>query len=86
MQPAGRADRRPLGRRDLRLARQPQGALVETLFARATDGDAEFRTVLDKFYDGEDGPAISSCSANVDQAGHAQPEDVQRGAMISQER
>lgn len=28
-----------------------------TLFARATDGDAEFRTVLDKFYDGEDDPA-----------------------------
>ena len=28
-----------------------------TLFARATDDDAEFRAVLDKFYDGEDDPA-----------------------------
>ncbi|MDT7730900.1 MAG: hypothetical protein QOK45_1153 [Mycobacterium sp.] len=28
-----------------------------TLFARATDENAEFRTVLDKFYDGEDDPA-----------------------------
>ena len=28
-----------------------------TLFARATDNDAEFRAVLDKFYDGEDDPA-----------------------------
>jgi uncharacterized protein (DUF1810 family) len=25
-----------------------------TLFARATDENAEFRAVLDKFYDGED--------------------------------
>jgi uncharacterized protein (DUF1810 family) len=28
-----------------------------TLFARATDENAEFRAVLDKFYDGEDDPA-----------------------------
>ena len=28
-----------------------------TLFARATDDNAEFRAVLDKFYDGEDDPA-----------------------------
>jgi uncharacterized protein (DUF1810 family) len=28
-----------------------------TLFARATDGNAEFRAVLEKFYDGEDDPA-----------------------------
>jgi uncharacterized protein (DUF1810 family) len=28
-----------------------------TLFARATDDDAEFRAVLDKFYDGEDDQA-----------------------------
>lgn len=28
-----------------------------TLFTRATDDDAEFRTVLDKFYNGEDDPA-----------------------------
>ena len=28
-----------------------------TLFARATDDDAEFRAVLDKFYNGEDDPA-----------------------------
>jgi len=28
-----------------------------TLFARATDNDAEFRAVLDKFYAGEDDPA-----------------------------
>jgi uncharacterized protein (DUF1810 family) len=28
-----------------------------TLFARATDQNAEFRAVLDKFYDGEDDPA-----------------------------
>jgi uncharacterized protein (DUF1810 family) len=28
-----------------------------TLFARATDEDAEFRAVLDKFYDGEDDQA-----------------------------
>ena len=27
-----------------------------TLFARATDDNAEFRAVLDKFYDGEDDP------------------------------
>jgi uncharacterized protein (DUF1810 family) len=28
-----------------------------TLFARATDDNAEFRAVLDKFYNGEDDPA-----------------------------
>jgi len=28
-----------------------------TLFARATDDDAEFRAVLDRFYNGEDDPA-----------------------------
>ena len=28
-----------------------------TLFARATDENAEFRAVLDKFYDGEEDPA-----------------------------
>jgi uncharacterized protein (DUF1810 family) len=28
-----------------------------TLFARASDENAEFRAVLDKFYDGEDDPA-----------------------------
>ena len=28
-----------------------------TLFARATDDNAEFRAVLDKLYDGEDDPA-----------------------------
>jgi uncharacterized protein (DUF1810 family) len=28
-----------------------------TLFARATDENAEFRAVLNKFYDGEDDPA-----------------------------
>jgi uncharacterized protein (DUF1810 family) len=28
-----------------------------TLFAQATDENAEFRAVLDKFYDGEDDPA-----------------------------
>ena len=28
-----------------------------TLFVRATDGNAEFRAVLEKFYDGEDDPA-----------------------------
>jgi len=28
-----------------------------TLFARATDDNADFRAVLDKFYDGEDDPA-----------------------------
>jgi uncharacterized protein (DUF1810 family) len=28
-----------------------------TLFARATDEDAEFRAVLDTFYNGEDDPA-----------------------------
>ncbi|HVQ50814.1 MAG TPA: DUF1810 family protein, partial [Mycobacterium sp.] len=28
-----------------------------TLFARATDENAEFRAVLDKFYDGDDDPA-----------------------------
>jgi uncharacterized protein (DUF1810 family) len=28
-----------------------------TLFALATDENAEFRAVLDKFYDGEDDPA-----------------------------
>jgi uncharacterized protein (DUF1810 family) len=28
-----------------------------TLFARATDENAEFRAVLDKFYDGADDPA-----------------------------
>jgi uncharacterized protein (DUF1810 family) len=28
-----------------------------TLFARATDNNAEFRAVLDKFYNGEDDPA-----------------------------
>lgn len=28
-----------------------------TLFAHATDDNAEFRAVLDKFYDGEDDPA-----------------------------
>ena len=28
-----------------------------TLFARATDDNAEFRAVLEKFYNGEDDPA-----------------------------
>jgi uncharacterized protein (DUF1810 family) len=28
-----------------------------TLFARATDDNAEFRAVLDKFYNGDDDPA-----------------------------
>jgi uncharacterized protein (DUF1810 family) len=28
-----------------------------TLFARATDNDAEFRAVLDKFYNGEEDAA-----------------------------
>jgi len=30
-----------------------------TLFTRATDDDAEFRAVLDKFYNGEEDPATA---------------------------
>jgi uncharacterized protein (DUF1810 family) len=36
-----------------------------TLFARATDDDADFRTVLDKFYGGEEDPATVELLSTV---------------------
>ena len=57
MRAAGRPDRRPSAEDIFGWPDNLKVRSSMTLFARATDDNADFVAVLDKFYDGEEDPA-----------------------------